>query len=154
MIRVLFICHGNICRSAAAEYVMKQIVKREGREEDFAIDSAGTSAEELGNPMYPPMRKVLKSAGVGVGDHRARRMRRDDYDNFDLLVGMDSENRYNMNRMWPKDPEGKLRLLMDYTDRPGDVSDPWYTRDFEQAYRDIREGCEALFLDLQSQGLC
>ena len=148
MIKVLFICHGNICRSAAAEYIMKQIVKREGCEEAFVIASAGTSAEELGNGMYPPMYRELQRAGVWVGDHRARRLRREDYDKYDLLIGMDDENRSNMNRMWPKDPEEKLHLLLDYTDHPCEVSDPWYTRDFAQAYRDIREGCEALFQEV------
>ena len=145
MTKILFICHGNICRSACAEFVMKEIVRREDVSDRFYIESKGTSAEELGNGMYPPMYKELKKHGIDGGGHRARRMRQPDYDDFDLLIGMDDENRYFMNRMWPGDPEGKLHLLLDYTDHPREVSDPWYTRDFAQAYDDIREGCEALF---------
>ncbi|MBR1629213.1 MAG: low molecular weight phosphotyrosine protein phosphatase [Lachnospiraceae bacterium] len=145
MARILFICLGNICRSVAAEYIMKEIVRREGVEKEFFISSAGTSAEEAGAGMYPPMYRELEKAGVAVGNHRATRMKRGDYGKYDLLIGMDAENLYDMKRIWNGDPEGKIYRLMDFTDTPGNVSDPWYTRDFARAYRDIRCGCEALY---------
>ena len=145
MIKILFICHGNICRSAAACYVMKELVRREGLEKEFLIDSAATSTEEIGEPVYPPMRRTLESHGIPCGGHHARQMTRRDYDNFDLLIAMDSENLYYMNRMYRQDPEGKFRNLLDYAGRPGqEVSDPWYTRDFETAYQDVLEGCEGI----------
>ena len=151
MTKILFICHGNICRSSCAEYVFRDIVKRSDMEDDFYVESKATSSEELGNGMYPPMAKVLISHGIISSGHRARRMKEGDYDDFDLLIGMDSENMYYMNRMWKDDSEGKLHLLLDYTDNPREVSDPWYTRDFETAYRDIVEGCEALFQHLNEE---
>lgn len=150
MIRILFVCHGNICRSSAAEYVMKDIVKRNGVPEDYHIESKGTSAEELGNGMYPPMARELERMGIRSDSHRARKLKRDDYERFDLIIGMDSENRYNMRRLWGDDPEGKLHLLLDFTGTPKEVSDPWYTRDFAQALSDIEIGCNALFSYLQN----
>ena len=144
MIRILFICHGSICRSPMARYVMMDLVKKAGREEEFVIDSAATSAEELGNPVYPPARSKLKEHGIDCSGYAARRMRADDYEKYDLIIGMDSENMYYMKRMWPEDPKGKLKLLMDYTPRPREVSDPWYTRDFEATWQDVSEGCSCL----------
>ena len=145
MIRILFICHGNICRSAAACYVMKELVRKSGKEKEFLIDSAATSTEEIGNPVYPPMRKTLLDHGIPCGGHHARQMTRRDYDAFDYLIAMDQENLYYMNRMYGKDPEGKFRMLMDFAGRPGqEVADPWYTRDFEAAYRDVDAGCRGL----------
>ena len=144
MIKILFICHGNICRSSCAEYVFKDMVKKAALSDRFYIESKATSSEELGNGMYPPMARVLANHGNSSSGHRARRMQREDYDDFDLIIGMDQENMYYMRRMWPEDPEDKLRLLLTYTDHPREVSDPWYTRDFETAYRDIEEGCAAL----------
>ena len=151
MYKVLFICHGNICRSTAAQYVMQDMVKRAGLAESFFIDSAATSTEEIGNPVYPPMRRTLESHGVPCEGHRARQMTRRDYDAFDLIIAADDENLYYMNRICGGDPEGKLRLLMDYTDRPGQVADPWYTGDFEATWRDVSEGCAGLLrtLDLR-----
>lgn len=148
MKKILFICHGNICRSSCAEYVFRDMVTKAGMAKDFHIESKATSSEELGNGMYPPMARVLAGHGISSGGHRARRMKESDYDEFDLLIGMDSENMFYMHRMWREDPEDKLHLLLDYTDHPREVSDPWYTRDFETAYRDIEEGCEALFAQL------
>ena len=144
MFRILFICHGNICRSPIAEYVMKDLVRKRGLEDVFRIDSAATSMEETGNPVYPPARRVLAKHSVPCGGHRARRMERSDYKAFDHLIGMENYNLRNMMRILGDDPENKVSLLLDWTDRPGDIDDPWYTGDFETAYRQIREGCEAL----------
>ena len=144
MIKILFICHGTICRSPMAKYIMIDLVNKAGLKEEFVIDSAATSSEELGNPVYPPARAILKSHGIDCDGYAARRMRFEDYEEYDLVIGMDSENMYYMRRMWKEDPEGKLRLLLDYSKSPREVSDPWYTRDFETAYNDILEGCTCL----------
>ena len=145
MIKIVFICHGNICRSAAAEYIMKDMLRKSGRQQEFVVASAGTSAEEFGNPMYPPMYSQLKKHGIDGRGHVARRMKIQDYEDYDYLIGMDEENRRNMYRMWPDDPQNKIHLLLDFTDAPMEVSDPWYTRDFRQAYNDIQEGCKGLY---------
>jgi protein-tyrosine phosphatase len=126
------------------EFILKDMVGRAGMAENFEIASAATSSEELGNPVYPPARAVLKEHGIDCSGYAARRMRYDDYEAYDMIIGMDSENMYYMKRMWPEDPEGKLSLLMDHTKDPREVSDPWYTRDFDKAYSDILEGCESL----------
>jgi len=152
MLRILFICHGNICRSTCAHYVFQDMVNKAGLNKEFYIDSAATSREELGNPVYPPMRRTLESHGVPILDHRARQLTRQDYDKYDMLIGTDDENIYYMNRICGGDPAGKFSLLMDYSDRPGaEISDPWYTRDFERTYRDVIEGCEGLFSRLEGQ---
>ena len=152
MLRILFICHGNICRSTCAHYVFQDMVDKAGLNKEFYIDSAATSREELGNPVYPPMRRTLESHGVPILDHRARQLTRQDYDKYDMLIGTDDENIYYMNRICGGDPEGKFSLLMDYSDRPGtEISDPWYTRDFERTYRDVIRGCEGLFSRLEEQ---
>ena len=134
MHRILFVCHGNICRSPMAEFVMKELVSQAGREDDFYIESAATSTEEIGNEVYPPARRKLAEHGIGCKGKTARQMTRRDYDRFDLLIG---------------DPEGKIRMLMDFTDRPGDVADPWYTGNFEATWRDVLEGCECLLRQLK-----
>ena len=144
MIKLLFICHGNICRSTMAEFVMKDMVKKAGLEEEFYIESAATSTEELGNPIYPPARRELARRGIPFEARRARQMTRADYAGFDMLVGMDDWNMRNMRRICGGDPEGKLRLLLDYTDRPGEVADPWYTGDFSATWRDVEAGCRGL----------
>ena len=149
MTKILFVCHGNICRSPAAEFVMKELVRRAGLAEDFVIDSAATSAEELGNPVYPPMRRVLREHGIDCAGKTARQLRRSDYADYDLLIGMDEENMWNMRRKFSGDVDGKLRNLLDYAGRKGEaVADPWYTRDFEQTWDDVLEGCEALLTAL------
>ena len=144
MIKILFVCHGNICRSPMAEFVMKDMVAKAGAGERFVIDSAATSTEELGNPVYPPARRELAAHGVVCGPHTARQMTRADYDKYDLLIGMDSANIRNMTRICGGDPAGKLLRLLDLTDRPGSVADPWYTRDFGATWRDISLGCRGL----------
>ena len=144
MKRILFVCHGNICRSPMAEFVMKDLVKKAGREDDFYIESAATSTEELGNPVYPPARQKLAEHGIGCRGKTARQMCRSDYAEFDLLIGMDRWNIRNMERICGGDPDDKIHMLMDYTDRPGEVADPWYTGNFDATWRDVLEGCTAL----------
>ena len=142
--KILFVCHGNICRSPMAEFVMKWLVKEAGREGEFEIASAATSTEEIGNPVYPPARRKLAEHGISSAGKYARQITRRDYQYYDLIVGMDQWNLRNMCRMLGGDPDGKICLLMDYTDRPGDVADPWYTGDFEATWRDVLEGCEGM----------
>ena len=142
--KILFVCHGNICRSPMAEFVMKWLVKEAGREGEFEIASAATSTEEIGNPVYPPARRKLVEHGIASDGKYARQITRRDYQYYDLLVGMDEWNIRNMRRMLGGDPDGKICLLMDYTDRPGEVADPWYTGDFEATWRDVLEGCRGL----------
>ena len=148
MIKVLFICHGNICRSAMAECVFTFLAAQAGVSDRFAVDSAAASAEEIGNLIYPPAARKLREKGVPVLPHRARQITRRDYESFDLIVAMDEYNLRSLRRRLP-DTEGKYRLLLlDYTRRPGEVADPWYTGDFETAYRDILEGCRGLLAAL------
>lgn len=142
--RILFVCHGNICRSPMAEFVMKDLVKKAGVEDDFYIESAATSTEEIGNEVYPPAKRKLAEHGISCKGKTARQMTHRDYERFDLLIGMDSWNIRNMNRICGGDPDGKIHLLMDYTDEPRDVADPWYTGNFEATWRDVSEGCERL----------
>ena len=151
MTKILFVCHGNICRSPMAEFVMKELVERAGLSGEIQVSSAATTAEEIGNPVYPPARKKLAEHGIGCAGKTARQMRPEDYGHFDLIIGMDRENLYDMRRICRGDPDGKLRLLMDYTDRRGDVADPWYTRDFEATWRDVEAGCTGLLAQLAGQ---
>ena len=149
MIKVLFVCHGNICRSTMAEYVMKDLVARAGLSSSFYIDSAATSREEIGNPVHHGTRHKLKEVGIPCGDHRARQMRASEYDEFDYIIGMDSWNIRNINRIiGNNDPDAKVSKLLDFTDRRGaDIADPWYTGNFDVTYTDVKEGCEALLED-------
>ena len=144
MIKVLFICHGNICRSPMAEFVMKDLVRKAGADTEFFIASAATSTEEIGNPVYQPARRKLAEHGIGCSGKTARQLRREDYDRFDLLIGMDGANLRNMRRICGGDPEGKLSLLLDWAGRSGDVADPWYTGDFEATWQDVLAGCQGL----------
>ena len=148
--RILFVCHGNICRSPMAEFVMKDLVCKAGVQNHFLIESAATSTEEIGNSVYPPARRKLAEHGISCQGKTARQMTRLDYGRYDLLIGMDSWNIRNMRAISGGDPEGKIRMLMDYTNRPGDVADPWYTGNFEATWRDVLEGCEALLSQLMS----
>nr|WP_297171533.1 low molecular weight protein-tyrosine-phosphatase [uncultured Agathobaculum sp.] len=144
MIKILFVCHGNICRSPMAEFVMKDLVEKAGGADRFAIASAATSGEELGNPVYPPARRKLAEHGIDCAGKTARRLTAADYDEFDLLIGMDEANLRNMRRLFGGDPAGKCRLLLEYTDSARSVADPWYTRDFEATWNDVYAGCKAL----------
>ena len=144
MTKILFVCHGNICRSPMAEFVMKDLVRKEGLEDEFYIESAATSTEEIGNEVYFPAKRKLSEHGISCKGKTARQMTRSDYDRFDLLIGMDSWNIRNMNSICGGDPERKIHMLMDFTERKGDVEDPWYTRDFEATWRDVSEGCQCL----------
>ena len=144
MTKILFVCHGNICRSPMAEFVMKDLVKKAGLESQFHIASAATSTEEIGNPLYPPARRKLAEHGIDCAGKTARQLRNEDYDQYDLLIGMDQANLRNMHRICGGDPEGKLHLLMEFTDCPGDVADPWYTDDFETTWQDVLAGCGQL----------
>jgi len=144
MKKILFVCHGNICRSPMAEFVMKDLVQKAGLESKYYIESAATSTEELGNEVYPPAKRKLAEHGISCKGKTARQMTRNDYNRFDLLIGMDDWNIRNMQRICGGDPEGKIHKLLDYTNRTGDVADPWYTGDFETTWRDVLEGCRAL----------
>ena len=148
MIKILFVCHGNICRSPMAEFVMKHLVKEAGLSNHFEIASAATSTEELGNPVYPPARRKLLEHGIRCDGKRARQLTRADYQKYDLLIGMDHANIRNMHRICGGDPEGKIHMLLDYTDRPGSVADPWYTDDFDATWRDAMDGCTGLLKQL------
>ena len=147
--KILFVCHGNICRSPSAEFILKNMVKREGLEKDFFISSAATSTEEIGNPVYPPMKEELAKHGINCDGKRAVQLKRSDYAEYDLLIGMDSANVRNMHRLLGEDPLGKIKKLMDYTGKGGDVADPWYSGRFNAAYQDIYEGCKCLFDSLK-----
>ena len=151
MIKVLFVCHGNICRSTMAECVFNDILERNS-EKSISCDSAATSTEEIwngvGNPVYPPARAELEKHGIDPGTKRAVQLKREDYVKYDLFIGMDSANIRNMHRILGGDADGKIRKLMDYTDRGGDVADPWYSDRFDIAYRDIYDGCTGLMNEL------
>ena len=148
MTKVLFICHGNICRSPMAEFVMKDLVKKAGRDGEFDIASAATSSEEIGNPVYPQARRKLAEHGLACDGKRARQFTARDYSHYDLIIGMDSANIRSLRRASGGDPEGKVRLLLSYTPHPRDVADPWYTGDFDAAWNDIYTGCQALLNSL------
>jgi len=151
--KILFVCHGNICRSPMAEFVMRDMAERAGLAREIGVASAATTGEELGNPVYPPARRKLAEHGLDCAGKKARRMTREDYERYDLLIGMDEENLYDMRRICGGDPADKIRLLMDYTRRPGSVADPWYTRDFDATWRDVEEGCRGLLARLRAEGM-
>ena len=151
MTRILFVCLGNICRSPMAEFILKDLVAKEGLSDQFQIDSAATSAEELGNPVYPPARRKLREHGLNCEGKTARQISMVDYTRYDYLIGMDNANLQAMLRRFHGDPEGKLHLLLDYTDLPRDVADPWYTGDFTAAWNDIFAGCKGLLQFIRAE---
>ena len=150
MIKILFVCHGNICRSPMAEFIMKDLVHKEGLDDFFQIASAATSTEEIGNPVYPPAARRLAQAGIRIDGKTARQLTRRDYGQYDYLIGMEQVNRRNMLRILGGDPEGKIYLLMDFTETPGNIADPWYSGDFDTTYDQILAGCEALLKKLKN----
>ena len=153
MIKIMFVCHGNICRSPMAEFIFKDLIKKEGLEKDFFISSSATSTEEIymgvGNPVYPPAKAELLKHGITADGKRAVQLKKTDYDKYDYFVGMDIANIRNMHVILGGDKENKISKLLDHTDKKGDVSDPWYTDRFDIAYSDILRGCEALLKKLK-----
>ena len=149
MTKILFVCHGNICRSPAAELLLREMAKQAGLLSSFEISSAATSSEEIGNPIYPPMRVLLEERGLDCSRHRARRVRRSDYDAYDLIIGMDEENRWDLSRLFHGDPDGKLHNLNEYAGLGNlDIADPWYTRDFSGCLEEMERACYGLFEEL------
>ncbi|SDW34065.1 protein-tyrosine phosphatase [Lachnospiraceae bacterium KHCPX20] len=148
MIKILFICYGNICRSPMAEFILKDMVRKRSLTDQFHIESAATSTEEIwngiGNPVYPPAREVLLAHGIDCEGKRARQITAHDYEAFDLLIAMDENNLRDMSRVWPEDPEGKIQKMLAYAGEDRDVADPWYTGDFSKTWDDIYRGCEGL----------
>lgn len=151
-IKVLMVCHGNICRSPMAEFVMKELVAREGRADEFVIASAATSTEEIGNGIHRGTRRILQQNGIYCEGHRAVQMTRADYEKYDYLIGMDEANIRNMLRIVGEDREKKIYKLLDFTGSSRAIADPWYTGDFETTYADVREGCEAFYAYLAKKG--
>lgn len=151
MIRILFVCHGNICRSTMAQYVMQDLVEKAGLANQFFIDSAATSTEELGNPVDPRTRYQLEQKGIACGNHHARQITKADYANFDYLIGMDSNNQRNMMRLLGSDPDNKVSLLLAWAGSCRTIADPWYTGDFATTFDDVLEGCTALLASLSAQ---
>ena len=149
MKKIMFVCHGNICRSPMAEFIFKDICKKRGADGFFYCASSATSTEEIwggvGNPIYPPAKAELIKNGIPCNERQATLLKKEDYEKYDMFVGMDGNNIRNMHRIFGGDPQNKIKKLLDFTDRGGDVSDPWYSRNFGVAYADIREGCTALF---------
>lgn len=147
--KIMFVCHGNICRSPMAEFIFKKMLDEKGVSNKFSVSSCATSSEEIGfngvgNPVYPPARAELKRHGIECVGKRAVQLKSDDYAKYDMFIGMDSNNIRNMHRIFGGDPENKISKLMDYTPRGGDVADPWYSDRFDIAYKDIFDGCKAL----------
>lgn len=151
MISVLFVCHGNICRSPMAEFVLKAKLRERGLEERVAVASAAAHDDEIGSPVYPPVRRLLAAHAIDCAGKTARLLTAADYDRYDLLIGMDRHNLADMHRLFGGDPEGRLRLLKDFAGEPGgDVADPWYTRDFEATWREVNAGCDGILARLRS----
>ncbi len=152
MIKILFICHGNICRSPMAEFIFRDMVDKRGLGAQFFVASAATSREEIGNPVYPPAKRKLKEHGIDPAGKTARQMTAGDYRDFDYLLAAERYNIRNMERITGGDPEHKIYRLLDFSDRPRDIADPWYTGDFDEAWDDIVEGCQAFLAWLKKEG--
>lgn len=157
MIKILFVCHGNICRSPMSEFIMKDLVEKAGLSNQFYIASAATSTEEIwngvGNPVYPPARAKLAEHGIDCSGKQAVQLQKSDYHKYDFLIGMDSANIRNMYRMLGKDQEGKIFKLLSFVGSDRDISDPWYTGDFGTTYQDVLKGCEGLLAYIMEKGL-
>ncbi|MCM1329174.1 MAG: low molecular weight phosphotyrosine protein phosphatase [Ruminococcus sp.] len=151
MYKIMFVCHGNICRSPMAEFIMKKLVRDEGLSENFFIASAATSTEEIGNPVYPPARRELARHGLSPEGKFAVQLKKSDYEKYDLFAVMDENNLRNIRRIFPSDPQGKVRKLLSFAGSGRDVADPWYSGDFETAYNDIFNGCTALLAELKEE---
>lgn len=145
MIKILFVCHGNICRSPLAEFVMKDIAAKAGLADSFIIASAATSTEEIGNPVHRGTREKLREHGISAAGKTAVQMKRSDYDKYDYLIGMDDWNIRNLLRITGGDPEGKVHKLLEFAGRDGDIADPWYTGNFDETYEDVKAGCDGLW---------
>lgn len=150
--KIMFVCHGNICRSPMAEFIFKDLVKKRGLEESFLVVSSATSTEEIGNPIYPPAREELRKNGISFENRKAVQLKKEDYDKYDLFVCMDSNNMRNIKRIFLGEDMCKVKKLMDFTARGGDVADPWYSDRFDIAFNDIKYGCEELLKALLNEG--
>lgn len=153
MFNILFVCHGNICRSPMAEFVMRDCVRSRGLENLVHIESAATSTEEIGNPVHRGTRRILAAKGIDCAGKTARQMTKSDYETFDLLIGMDDENIRRMRAICGGDPDSKIAKLLAYAGSSRSIADPWYTGDFETTYQDVKQGCEALCDHLESLGV-
>ncbi len=151
MTKIMFVCHGNICRSPMAEFVFKKMIHDRGLDGDFYADSSAVSPEELGNPVYPPVKRLLYSLGIDTRGKYAKTLERSDYNKFDLIIGMDRSNIRGIMRIFGEDPVGKVKKLLDYTDDKGDVADPYYYGNYNKTYEDIQRGCQALLEALISK---
>ena len=152
MIKILFVCHGNICRSPMAEFIFRDMVAKRGLAAEFSIASAATSREEIGNPVYPPAKRKLKEHGIDPAGKTARQMTAQDYKDYDYLLAAERYNIRNMERITGGDPQHKIFRLLDFSDRHRDIADPWYTGDFDEAWDDIVEGCQAFLKWLEKEG--
>lgn len=151
MIKIMFVCHGNICRSPMAEFVFKDMVQKKGLQEQFSIASSATSTEEIGNPVHRGTRRKLAEYGISSDGKCAIQFRRADYDSYDYIIAMDSNNVRNISRIIGHDSDGKISRLLDFTNRPGDIADPWYTGNFDLTYHDVMEGCESLLTQILNE---
>ena len=148
MLKIMFVCHGNICRSPMAEFVFKKMVADRGLSAEYIIASSATSTEEIGNDIHPGTKRTLQKYGVPFSRREAVQITRADYDKYDFFIGMDTANIRNLGRIFGADPQNKVKKLLDFTPRGGDVADPWYTGNFEETWRDVNEGCAALLEEL------
>lgn len=153
MYKILFVCHGNICRSAMSEFIMKDTINKRGIADIIQVSSAATSREEIGNDMYPPAKRKLDKEHIPYTRRQARQVTQSDYSQYDCILCMEEFNIKNLKRIIPSDPNNKIHLLLDYSDSPRDISDPWFTGDFDKAYDDITEGCECLLKYLHAEGI-